>query len=815
LSTPTGEYDLAKVAARLPSEQQPEAVVCLVDASWRNMPRNLEVFKCPRVLLVADTHHMRSPLNGMLRYVSSEPFDRVILLYDRHHARFFRAAGIRNLFWIPGLTFPHSDATVREARQTRRIKRIAFVGQAAGFHPRRRRLLAVLAERGLSIERQPLQQLPGLSFYGASLAGFNASLNGDLNLRIFEILASGATLLTDSLAPESGLARLLADGREMIAYDTPEGLAERAAHALAHPEETQAIGAAGTLWFDTHFSEQRRRTYFEQVVFNGSAPDLLAWSEHDQSRVIFNGDTIRLVRSLLAYENIQELHREQESVRVALSPGTSGDVAAMCATLPRISVVSDAGGSEADLAVLSRTEAAAGMTFNAQRLWCWDAQDADFPDLARQFNPPYHLANTKVAIFSRQPEMVASLPRLAKAPDHEKARHVLLYTDDPESGGVAQYNHSILCGLAHAGYRTACMQTSADNTLIEEQRRLGIAHHWIGFHTGREFARTLSDETDALRVFQTNRPDLIVFSDCCPFSNLAAQEVAMRLGIPYVVVIGFVGAYLAKDYAQCLPILEEQFKAARAVVAVSQENLRLLERCFRLAPGRGQVIHYGRPAKYFQPPDPAVRARLCSGHGIPANAVVCLTTARLRALKGFSIQLEAMRQLRGTAAWGKLQFVWAGDGDQRHHLEKEIARLNLKDHVHLLGHRLDAADWYDAADIFVLPSLLEGMPLSIMEAMAKGLPVAASSVSGIPEELADTGQLLPDPALGADKTIRMLAQTLARWAFDPAERTSIGRRGRERALRLFREELMVGRTLTAIEATFAVPATAAPVAIST
>src|SRR5512140_962599 len=56
LATPLGEYDLASVAARLPPEQRPEAVVCVVDASWRNLPRNLAAFPCPRVLLVADTH---------------------------------------------------------------------------------------------------------------------------------------------------------------------------------------------------------------------------------------------------------------------------------------------------------------------------------------------------------------------------------------------------------------------------------------------------------------------------------------------------------------------------------------------------------------------------------------------------------------------------------------------------------------------------------------------------------------------------------------------------------------------------------------
>lgn len=68
LATPKGEYDLAAVAARLPADQQPDVVVCLVDASWFNQPKNLAALKCPKVVLVADTHHMNKPVTGMLSY---------------------------------------------------------------------------------------------------------------------------------------------------------------------------------------------------------------------------------------------------------------------------------------------------------------------------------------------------------------------------------------------------------------------------------------------------------------------------------------------------------------------------------------------------------------------------------------------------------------------------------------------------------------------------------------------------------------------------------------------------------------------------
>lgn len=788
LATPVGEYDLFALASRLPPGQQPDAVVCLVDASWRNLPRNLAAFKCPRVLLVADTHHLNSPLINMLRYATAEPFDRIVFLYDRHHAEFFAAAGLRNLYWFPGLTFPHEDAAVRAVRRARRRQEIMFVGQAGRFHPRRSRLLEALAARGLPIGRKAVPQSVGLGLYGASLLGFNASLNGDLNLRAFEILAAGAALLTDRLAPASGLADLWTDGREMLTYGSAEELTERAAHALAHPRETTAVGAAGAAWFDRHFNARRRRTAFQALALDGTAAPEFALPAANPTRVLFNGDTDRLIDALAVYEGLQEMHRETETVQVTHAADVPDDISSIWATLPRIQVSHEADAAEADVGIFGRTTE---QVPPARCLWCWNADAADGLRLEQAFVPHgFSRLNEQLALFVR----TAAEPEPIPAPaDHRP--HVLLYTDDPEHGGVAHYNHSLLLALARAGHRVTCMQTHSDGALVAAQRAAGVRHHWIDFDTSREFARTVTDGAAALRILAADRPDLVIFSDCCPFSNLAAREAARQLGIPYVVVIGFVGAYLAETFAGQLPALAAQYAAARAVVAVSQENLDLLRTRFGLAANHGQVIHYGRPEEFFQPRDEAVRARLRAGLGVPAEAVVCFTAARLTGVKRHDLQLEAITQLMAGRTKSDLHFVWAGDGDQRAVLEKEIPRRGLARSVHLLGRRPDVRDWYDAADIFVLPSQLEGMPLAIMEAMAKGLPVIATAVSGIPEELGDTGKLLPNPAADPRGVVGGLVGTISNWAAHPAARDAVGRRGRERAMRMFREERMLELTL--------------------
>lgn len=374
LRTPAGDYDLAAILDKVPGEQRPEAIVSLVDASWRNLPRNLAAFRGPRVLLMADTHHLDSPLLGMMRYLMAEPYDRVVLLYDRHHAPFFRAAGFANLFWFPGLTFPHDDATVRAARRTdaTRQAQVAFVGQTGKHHPRRARLLAALAVARLPVAARPLPQREALGHYGASLLGFNASLNGDLNLRVFEILAAGAALITDRLAPEAGLARLLPADAGPAAYGSAAELVEHTRHLLAHPDEARAMGAAGARWFDGFFNEQARRAMFQRLLSDGVAPEPFAFEPAEVTRVFFGGDTDRLLQTALAYEQVQELHRTQEAVRVAPGAGVPPDVRALLGTLPRVEFVSAAEG-EPDVAVCGCADVLHGPAPRAANVWCWDA----------------------------------------------------------------------------------------------------------------------------------------------------------------------------------------------------------------------------------------------------------------------------------------------------------------------------------------------------------------------------------------------------------------------------------------------------------
>ncbi len=380
------------------------------------------------------------------------------------------------------------------------------------------------------------------------------------------------------------------------------------------------------------------------------------------------------------------------------------------------------------------------------------------------------------------------------------AGHVLVYAEDHGIGGLAQFNHSLLCKLAADGYRVTSVQTRTSNPLITEQQQLGIEHIWLEFDTMKEFLRIAYNCSDAERIYAQAKPDLIIFSDGWPMANFAAKQVAIKQNIPYIITLGYIDrTYRTFNRGDQIPYFDAvsyQYDLAKAVIAVSHENLNLFKSLFKVPLERGKVIYYGRPNSYFEPPNLSNRQRLRAEQGIPEDAIVCFTAARLTPIKGYQYQLQAIAQLKNRPIWSQLYFVWAGPGSATHdnmepELRATVSQLGVTEQVKFLGQRWDIADWLDASDIFILSSEAEGMPLAVMEAMAKELPVIATAVSGIPEELGDTGKLIADPKIDPEKTAQELAETVELWAQNSELRKLSGQACKLRAEELFKEERML------------------------
>jgi len=168
--------------------------------------------------------------------------------------------------------------------------------------------------------------------------------------------------------------------------------------------------------------------------------------------------------------------------------------------------------------------------------------------------------------------------------------------------------------------------------------------------------------------------------------------------------------------------------------------------------------------------------RTCSSR---PSRIVLLNVARLEPVKNHLFLLEIAKFLHPLLPSFELWI--AGDGPLRKSLEKVLRFTNLANHIKLLGNVADLRVLYASAQIFLLPSLREGLPMALLEAMAAGLPVIASPVGGVPDVISHgkNGILLQpeDPA--------SWARTVYHLALDGDRRLSLGLAARETVVQRF------------------------------
>ena len=159
-------------------------------------------------------------------------------------------------------------------------------------------------------------------------------------------------------------------------------------------------------------------------------------------------------------------------------------------------------------------------------------------------------------------------------------------------------------------------------------------------------------------------------------------------------------------------------------------------------PDRDAVVHSGIDVDAFRQPETDRRAvRRSLGYG--PDQVVVGTVACLKPQKAPLDFVRAAAEAYSRDE--RLRFFIAGDGPLRPAVEAEITRLGLGGIVQLLGWRRDVVDLYHAMDVFLLTSIFEGLPRSVLQAMAAGVPVVATDVDGTPEVVRNrqTGLLIP------------------------------------------------------------------------
>ena len=307
------------------------------------------------------------------------------------------------------------------------------------------------------------------------------------------------------------------------------------------------------------------------------------------------------------------------------------------------------------------------------------------------------------------------------------------------------------------------------------------------------FARRLSPLAhvkafrDLVLLFRTERPDLVHAH--MPISGFLARLAARIAGVPRVAYTchGFLfnqdGSWQRRAGSVAMEWIGGRFTDVYMTVSTSEAADAL-----RLHISRDPIaVGNGRDPAVFRP-DPDARSAIRAALSAPADRVVIVAVSRLVRDKGYPELAAAMRDVPGAELWVVGERLASDRGDDMAML---LAESGLGDRLRLLGYRDDVAAVLAAADIFVLPSYFEAMPMSVIEAMLVGLPVVASDIRGPREQVMPgvTGLLVPP------RQIAPLAEALGRLVADAGLRAAMGLAGRERAVELYDEGLVVARSL--------------------
>lgn len=393
-------YDLSRVIQSLPASQVPDVIFVRVDASNSNMPVGMDRIDIPKVLIIGDTHHLEHPLRNMLQCARSQKFDHYVLDHTRQHAHWFVKAGIHNLSWIPGFLLPDLALTPRQNVDLG----VSFVGSVGREHIWRTHLLNSLDLAGVDVNVTSAEPEKAYSIYNRSLVTLNTSLNGDFNLRNFEVLQSGGLLLTDRLTQYAGMDEIFEEDKHYFAYSDARELSSQIRVLRSDPEKMFLIKQKAHRFVSEHHSLEARSRRFDALIA-GAQPDS-RWQVRDPRLNHYGVDSRDdFLFKMTVYEYLQEHHRVTMEPSIVFSPEADHRIAADLLDLPRYRIA--LAGDERATAMFSQLPAgdsvqkieAAGTwqesqggilaltSKEADNLDDWSGQTLLFTDWLRMSNP--------------------------------------------------------------------------------------------------------------------------------------------------------------------------------------------------------------------------------------------------------------------------------------------------------------------------------------------------------------------------------------------------------------------------------------------
>ena len=310
-------------------------------------------------------------------------------------------------------------------------------------------------------------------------------------------------------------------------------------------------------------------------------------------------------------------------------------------------------------------------------------------------------------------------------------------------------------------------------------------------------ARDITAFWQLVRVFASERPDIIHLnsSKVGGLGAVAARIASLATGHRALVTFTAHGWALREErpWWQRLAIIAASWCAALfqdRIIVLSNADYRIAElfaarrKLIRVAHGieKPRFLPRGEGRDFF--------AHKLNQH-LYRNEPLIGVIAELTRNKGLNYLIDAVNQVKSKIKSLKFKVIIMGDGEDRAKLQQEIDAHGLGERVYLAGFIPDAAHYLHGFDLVVLPSVKEGLPYALLEAMHAGVPIIASRVGGIPDLIEDkkSGLLVPPRHPGA------LAQAIALLMADFKRGALLARAAEKRASTEHRIEAMIQKTI--------------------
>jgi len=359
---------------------------------------------------------------------------------------------------------------------------------------------------------------------------------------------------------------------------------------------------------------------------------------------------------------------------------------------------------------------------------------------------------------------------------------ILYFSNEPTRGGAEEHLLTLLRGLD----RTYFQPLLACPPQLAGKLRPDLPNDVEVFPIS---LRKLSHAAAMLRLAQVLRERAVkILHSHLFYASLFASPIGWICGVPVIIETPHVREDWRRGWLKSKFVVDRIVgRVVTRYVAVSHANKRYLVEEKALAKEKITVIHNGSDLQRFCPGQTS-SSNLRQSLGFGTDDPVLMVIGRLEPQKGHKVLLEAMPSIR--RAFSSVRLVCVGTGSLHDELLSLVRDLGIEDAVRFVGFQMDVAEWLNLADVTVLPSFYEGLPLVAIESLAAAKPVVATAVDGSGEVVVDgeTGLMVPP---GNPQALSAAACRLLR---DAELRKKLGRQGREWVCKHFDEREQIKQT---------------------